>query len=66
MNGIAVRLDAPPEVQSDQLDRLRAFSMGDDRLRSWEREGVPPPGKRLRPTRRYSLAGLARAMAAGP
>lgn len=41
MNGIAVRLDAPPEVQSDQLDRLRAFSMGDDRLRSWEREEYP-------------------------
>ena len=65
MNGIAVRLDAPPEVQSDQLDRLRAFSMGDDRLRDGSARNTPT-GRRLRPTRRCSAPGLARAVAAGP
>ncbi len=41
MNGIAVRFDAPPEVQREQLDRLKVFSLGDDRLRSWRREEYP-------------------------
>ena len=41
MNGIAVRGSAPPAVQREQLARLKAFSLGDDRLRSWEREEYP-------------------------
>lgn len=38
MNGIGVRGGAPPEVQHEQLARLKAFARGDDRLRSWRHE----------------------------
>lgn len=41
MNGIMVSYSAPPEVQSRQLARLKAFSGGDDRLRSWKLEEYP-------------------------
>lgn len=35
MNGIGVRGGAAPEVQAEQLARLRQFANGDERLRKW-------------------------------
>ncbi len=36
MNGVGVRLNAPPEVIGAQVDRLLAFARGDARLRLWK------------------------------
>lgn len=35
MNGIGIRIGAPPEVREAQTARLVKFARGDDRLRAW-------------------------------
>ncbi|MEZ0339875.1 hypothetical protein ACAG25_07820 [Mycobacterium sp. pV006] len=35
MNGVSVRLNASPDVQAQQLDRLKEFARGDEHLREW-------------------------------
>ncbi|UXA20547.1 hypothetical protein KXD98_03710 [Mycobacterium sp. SMC-4] len=36
-NGIGVRLNANAEVKAEQVERLKEFRRGDDRLREWRR-----------------------------